>query len=542
MGGRYFVVAVLVACGQAAKAPAPPPATSPAETTCATSGDWRYALVGSLYTTVENVSRDELLAAWREGRIAATDDTRRALGLDGGAVLAANARPELAPNRWAIVPAHELVPSYRVITVDGRHPLDAEGGGLVAKRCGAGNIDPARVTTIAMTGTSALTRFVAQLMEKRGTAYPTRDVEPWLRSADLVHISHEVSLVPGCDPEKTLKGALLCGRERYIEALEASHAKIIELTGSHLADYGRQWIDHTLDMYAARGWVWFGGGRNQLEASTPRIVEHHGNKIAFLGCNMPWTTAQYIVEGPGVAACDVERLQSEVADLRRRGFVPIVSIQHEEVYEHEPPDLVVRDFRRIAEAGAAVVFGSQAHSAHPWDVHHGAFVHYGAGNFLFDQQFKVTRDGVHDKLYIYEGRLLSVGQLFTRIEEWGRPRPMNPDERTRFIAKLQDVREKLPAAKPWDAPRARDPRRLIDSFLVGRQLQRVVVTTPKNLDDRARYPLVVDLVGDSVDDGAFVAHVHSKSRSVGAAASVYLRAKYPVDPAQVTLRLRPSRR
>ena len=527
MGGRYFVVAVVIACAQPApKAPAP----IIVETACATS-TWRYALVGSLYTTVENVTRDELMRAWNAGSITATDDTKHALGLTGGVALVG--RPELAPDRWAIVPAHELVPAYRVITVDNVHPLDDDGG-LDAAHCGPPNIDPTRVTTIAMTGTSALTRFVAQLMEKRGHAYPTRDVEPWLRSADLVHISHEVSLFPDCDNEKTLKGSLLCGRDEYIEALEASHANIIELTGSHLADYGRRWIDHTLDLYAARGWVWFGGGRTQFEAAAARIVEHNGNRIAFLGCNMPYTTSQYIVEGPGVAACDVERLRADVADLRRRGLVPIVSIQHEEVYEHAPPDLVVRDFRWIAEAGAAVVFGSQAHSAHPWDVHHGAFVHYGAGNFLFDQQFKLTRDGAHDKLYIYDGRLLSVGQLFTRIEEWGRPRPMNAAERARFIVKLHEVRKKLPPAKPWSAPKAPDARRRIDSFLVGKQLQRVVVTAPVNVVDDVQYPLVVDLVGGVVDDGAFVARLHTRSATVAAAASVYLRARYPVN--QVTVR------
>jgi poly-gamma-glutamate synthesis protein (capsule biosynthesis protein) len=536
VGGRFGLIALAACGGQLAEAPAPQPHVEETPP-CVPDAEWRYALVGSLYTPIESVTADDFAAAWKANKIAATDETRTALQLAGGAPLAPNTRPELAPDRWAIVPAHELEPAQRVIAIDDKHPLDEETTALlVAKRCGKPNIDHARVTTIAMTGTSALTRFVARLMEKHGAAYPTRDVEPWLRSADLVHISHEVSMVPTCDPDKTQKQ--MCARESYIEALEASHAKIIELTGSHLADYGRKWIDHTLNMYAERGWVWFGGGRNQFEAAAPRIVEHNGNRVAFLGCNMPWTTSKYIVEGAGPAACDVERLRSDVADLRRRGFVPIVSIQHEEVYEHDPPDLVVRDFRRIAEAGAAVVFGSQAHSAHPWDVHHGAYVHYGAGNFLFDQQMKVTRDGVHDKLYIYDGRLLSVGQFFTRIEEWGKPRPMNPAERATFVAKLGEVRKKLPAAKPWAAPRPIDPRRRNDSFLVGKELRRIVVTTPTTLEANRRYPLIVDFVGDAVDDNAFVARLHGKSKqqAVAALASTYLQAKYPIDPAQVTVR------
>jgi poly-gamma-glutamate synthesis protein (capsule biosynthesis protein) len=491
---------------------------------------WRYALVTSLYGATENVTRDELVAAWRAGKIAASRETRAALGLVGGVDLVG--RPDVAPDRWAIVPTHELLPSWCVITVDGAHPLESERG-LVAQRCGPPNIDPAKLTTLAMTGTSALTRFVALLMDKRGTAYPASAVEPWLASADLVHISHEVSFVPHCDPNKTLKGSLLCGREQYIEALEASHAKIIELTGSHLADYGRKWIDHTLDMYEARGWVWFGGGRNQAEASRARIVEHHGNKLAFLGCNMVWTRAKVIDEGAGVAACDIARLEFDIADLRRRGFVPIVSIQHEEVYEHDPPDVIVRDFRRIAEAGPAVVFGSQAHSAHPWDVHHGAFVHYGAGNFLFDQQFVRTRDAAHDKLYIYDGRLLTVGQLFTRIEEWGKPRPMSPAERARFITQMAEVRTKIATAKPFAPPRAFDTRHRIDSFLVGKELRRIVVIAPATVAGDRRYPLVVDTVGDVTDDTAFVARV---PRRFATLASSYVASKYPVDGSHITVR------
>ncbi len=440
MGGRCVLLIAVVCAASAHAAPA----------RCKTS-PWRYALVTSLYAPAENVTRDDFETAWRVNQIAATEATKHALGLVGGVTLAPEARPDLAPNRWAIVPAHELSPAYRVITVDGKHPLDREAGGLVAEQCGPPNIDPAKLTMIAMTGTSALTRFTAQLIDKRGVEHVTQDVAPWLRSADFVHVSHEVSFSPKCDLKKTLKGSLMCGREEHIAALEASHAKIIELTGSHLGDFGKRWIAHTLAMYETRGWVWFGGGRNQREATAPRIVEHAGNRIAFLGCNAP--QSKQIVDGPGPAACALSRMASEVRGLRRRGIVPIVSIQHEEVYTHDPPDSLVRDFRRLAEAGAALVFGSQAHVAHPWEVHHGAFVHYGAGNFLFDQQFKITRDAAQDMLYVHDGKLLSVGQLFTRIVEWGKPRPMRPAERLHFLAVLQVARKKLPAAKPWLPPR-----------------------------------------------------------------------------------------
>ena len=173
-----------------------------------------------------------------------------------------------------------------------------------------------------------MTRFMSGLLDRKGTSYPARDVAPWFAGADFVHISNEVSFVPGCEQKEA--NTTFCSREKYIELLEAIHANVIELDGSHLADYGTQWIPHTLDMYAARGWHWFGGGHDQLEGSRPLELEHHGNKIAFLGCTMPKTTSHVVWNVPGVAACDLRRIAWQVSELRARGVFPIVSIQHEE--------------------------------------------------------------------------------------------------------------------------------------------------------------------------------------------------------------------
>ena len=47
----------------------------------------------------------------------------------------------------------------------------------------------------------------------------------------------------------------------------------------------------------------------------------------------------------------------QVGELIRAGIVPIVSIQHEEVYVHDPPASLVYDLRSLAAAGAAFVSG-----------------------------------------------------------------------------------------------------------------------------------------------------------------------------------------
>jgi len=521
-----LILSILWACrGDVKQAAAPAPAQPPCQ-----AGERRFALIGALYDPVEDLSRDELIAAWRAGAIAASADTAAALAgaLGPGKPAPLAAEPQLDSTHRAIVPADELVPAWKVITVAGVHPLEpAKSGALDVKICGApSNIDPARLTTIAMTGTTAPTRYIAQLMEQKGVTYPARDVEPWLRTADFVHISNEVSFVPGCETGTGKPTMSFCARESYIALLEAAHAKIIELTGSHLSDYGRQWIDHTLELYRARGWVWFGGGHDQIDATAPRELAHHGNQIAFLGCNMVHTTSHTVTNGPDVAACDLARMAWQVRDLRARGIVPIVSIQHEEVYRHDPPDVLLADFRRLAAAGAAFVMGSQAHCAHPWEIHAGAYIHYGPGNLFFDQGWAPVRDAAADKLYIHAGRLLSVGHLYTRIEERGRPRPMTAPERAEFLARLARAYGRLRGGNP-DAPIAGppEPRVRPDSVLVGKQLHAFTVTVPAQLAAERRYPLVFE----RPDDAAFV--VHARDRELWPAITAFMRAKYPIaDP------------
>ena len=520
-------------------------------------GEWRYAMIAPLYAAVEDVSFDRLAALWKgdaEITLAATAETQAALAplLGPGKLATLDAladRPmAIDDTHWAIVPAHELVPSWKVVAVGGKHPLDANPG-LAVALCGPSaklavrNIDPARLTTIAMTGTTALTRYTAKLMDDKGILYPLSSVEPWLASADFVHVSNEVSFVPKCDAG-TKPTMSFCSKESYIELLEKSHTKIVELTGSHLPDYGREWIDHSIAMYEQRGWLWFGGGRNQVEATAPRLLEHNGNHLAFLGCNMPWTDSKVITPGSGVAACDLARLGWQIRDLRSRGYTVIVSVQHDEVYTQDPPHGLVRDLRAIAEAGPAFVMGSQAHCPHPWEIHHGAYVHYGPGNFYFDQFWHPVRDAAQDKLYFHAGKLLTVGHLYTRIEERGRPRLLTANERAELLQDLSRARSRLPSgAKPWTPPiEVPATRARPDSILVRGVVQPVIVTVPAHYAEGTPYPLVVELGGPIAEhDAAFVVTLPnqrapgSTPANLGKAIAELMTAKYLVDPTRITL-------
>jgi hypothetical protein len=492
-------------------------------------GELRYALVAPLYTPIESITAGELAVKRRAGTVAmskAGDDV------------------EVSASRWALIPADALTPAWQVIRIDGKHPLDGHEA-LTVPMCSRTrapfhNIDRDALTTVTMTGVTAMARFTALLMDRKGVTYPARDIAPWFAQSDFVHVSNEVSFVSTCEPRGEFTEPF-CSRDSYIELLEALHVNIVELTGGHLADFGTKSFTHTLELYEARGWHTFGGGRDQLAATQPLLIEHHGNKLAFIGCNMPRSRKETIRSGaPENAFCDGKRLDWQVADLRARGYLPIVSLQHDETRGHDPPTQLVRDFRRLAEGGAAVVFGSQAHVAHPFEVHAGAYLHYGAGNFIFDQPWESTRDGTIDRFYFHRGRLLTVERLFTRIEEQGRPRPMTDQERSTFLHTLSESLATLPPAKPELAHAVAQPQRHTpDSFLVGKEP--VLLRIAKPAVDKAPYPLVIDLraSGRAADD-AFTVTLRNwpplgRKRLVRAITE-FMAAKYPIDRQRVTIR------
>jgi len=363
---------------------------------------------------------------------------------------------------WAILPFHALMPEWKVLRLDHvlllekgvdltayalQLPLYVENrrgpevGALLAPIAGVlANRDESRMTVVVMTGVTAMTRATARLMDAKGVTYPAQDIVNWFSDADFVHISNEVSFKPDCVAAGS--GTMsFCSHDSYIALLEEINVNIVELTGNHLEDKGAQWVDYSLDLYRDRGWQWFGGGANQLEASRPLTMTHSGNRIAFIGCN---TVGPFAGEDSGGAArCDFPVLEQAIEELRTAGYLPIVTIQYLEDYSYAPTPQQIRDFRRLAEAGAVMVQGSQAHQAQTLEFHDGAFVHYGLGNFFFDQMWSDgTRQEFVDRLTFYDGRLLGIDLRTAILEEYGRPRPMTvgdpaPEaDRAKFLAMI----------------------------------------------------------------------------------------------------------
>lgn len=444
------------------------------------SAVWVYALVTPFPTTTDNVSFVDIQNAW--AGIASGPFSRHPLLIDEptlaafsalwgapspGSVLVASwdklvesawaDRPS-----WAIIPFQGLEPLWKVLNVDGQSPIhndfDASSYPLkinftlqpAAFPLLPGNRDPGKLTVLAMTGVTALVRATADQMEKRGVLYPGEEIRSVLRTADITHISNEIPFMAGCPtPDPWTDSLRFCSDPRYIALLEDVGTDVVELTGNHLQDYGSEPVLTTLDMYDQRGWLYFGGGRDLQDSFQPALMEDHGNKLAFIGCNFPGPPNDWATEGrPGSTPCDFNRMETEITNLRAGGYIPVMTFQYSEYYQPFPTVEERNDFLEMASAGAVIVSGSQAHVPASMEFSGGSFIHYGLGNLFFDQMSHLMPDGslIYDTRYvfvdrhvIYDGRYISTELLTYQIENYARPRLMTPEERRIFLLGIFDA-------------------------------------------------------------------------------------------------------
>jgi poly-gamma-glutamate synthesis protein (capsule biosynthesis protein) len=429
---------------------------------------WVYALAAPFFTLEDGVSAADLEAAWTaeaagslaEHPLLVSADTSNALrwGPPVGDVQVITASHILTEavqrDAWAVVPFHDLDPRWKVLRIDGVSPLDrafdAEAYPLASafylgseERAdalrflpnGFSNRDPAKLSVVMMTGVTALTRGTARTMEREGVLYPARDVRDWLIEPDITHFSNEVSFAEDC-PAPTAQSTLtFCSDPSYFELLEHVDADVLELTGNHLLDWGVSAMENSLSLYEERDLPYFGGGWTLQQARRPLTLTHGGHTFGFVGCNpigpaYAWATA----ERPGAASCDYELMAGDVRDLRARGIIPIVTFQYWEVDQYSPTSRQQADFRLMAEAGAAIVSGSQAHWPQGFDFHAGAFIHYGLGNLFFDQMQRIEyRQEFLDRHVFYDGRHISTELLTAMLEDYARPRPMTLEERRALL-------------------------------------------------------------------------------------------------------------
>lgn len=435
-----------------------------------------YAVVVPFATARDDVSLQELQQRWQGfggGQLLATTDTvtilqslwgtPRATAVESETLLTAL---EADPTALAILPFDQLNPRYKVLTVDGINPLSNKldttryplGFALVVEGMGQGilteylrqsaalpitNRDVRELTTLMMTGVTAMARGTAAAMERNGILYPAAVISETMAAADITHVSNEIPFLDDCVVNNTLNNLILCSHTDYWTTLEAIGTDIVGLSGNHVNDFGYEGARRSLTFYQENEIPIYGSGFTPEEACAPLRWEHNGNTFAFFaalayGPSSAWVTD----EEPG--ACyyydHQESLLAAVGELAAEVDVVAVELQYEETYFPYPTPNQVIEFRELREAGADIVTGVQSHvpqAMEPYgtdDPGDAGIIVYGLGNFFFDQMWSwETRTELYARHTIYQGQLISTEILTGVLEDYAQPRWTTPEERSALL-------------------------------------------------------------------------------------------------------------
>ncbi len=446
---------------------------------------WVFALVAPFATVQDSIEGQDFLTFWQTGISSAADELvveqsafsglSQSYGIPAENVKVMAADEILfycqANNAWAVIPFERISPEWKVIAIDGQSPLhrsfDLETYPLSASISLStsegfqvdpeiyetvytelqsvfpiSNRDPQKLTTVILTGVTALTRATAKEMEIYGVLSPAASVGEVMREADITHVSNEVPFASDCPEPQWVQDRLeFCSADKYIDLLREVGTDIVELTGDHFRDWGPEAMLHTLEMYDTEGWSYYGGGKDIMDARAPLKLEHNNNRIAFIGCNAKapgYATASET--NPGAYHCDMDYMVSTIQELMAEGYMVIATFQHDEVYTWQPEPNMIADFRQLAEAGAVIVSGSQAHQPHIFEFWNGSFVHYGLGNLFFDQLgwYDDSDKAFIDRHVFYDGKYLGVELLTTQFFNWSTPTWMTPEARAELLTRLFD--------------------------------------------------------------------------------------------------------
>lgn len=374
---------------------------------------------------------------------------------------------ELDDTAVAFMRAKDLSAKVKLLALEGEYYLENLDSGAIFRQAvfnggSADNLQDLQLNNLSraddilkanMTGVTALTRGMMRKLQEVGGdgTYFSKHIGPFLRSADYTHTSNEVSFKDDC----TYSTTLFCAPPAMIETLKDSGINLMELTGNHNNDVGRQYNTDTINQYHELGWHTFGGGLNAEEAAKPFIADQKDSKVAFLGYNYPDAPASGAIataDAAGANPWSGNQVQNDIASARQQADYVIVVVEYWECYaypdgyvEYPECDLPIGEqtqvFRQIADWGADMVVGTSAHQPQTYEMYDGTPIYYGLGNLYFDQtRWPGTERSIVLTHYFASGELLQTKLTATVYDSSLQTRLMDKDETNYLLNRLKTAR------------------------------------------------------------------------------------------------------
>jgi poly-gamma-glutamate capsule biosynthesis protein CapA/YwtB (metallophosphatase superfamily) len=250
-----------------------------------------------------------------------------------------------------------------------------------------------RETRIVFGGDVMMSRYVGHLARVRNdTAWPMRDLAPFLRSADIAFVNLEA---PFSDRGRKVESGMIFKAEpEMVEALKLAGIDIVSTANNHARDCGAYGVSYTWQWLAMNGIAAAGTGMTPADAHSGVVLKVNGVRFGFLAYTYDQSNGNYRDVDARIALMNPADLVRDIASLRKRADVIVVSM-HAGVEYRPKPNAQQQAFAHLAiDRGARIVVGAHPHVVQPVERYRGGVIFYSLGNLVFDQfQRKETQRG-----------------------------------------------------------------------------------------------------------------------------------------------------
>jgi poly-gamma-glutamate synthesis protein (capsule biosynthesis protein) len=277
-------------------------------------------------------------------------------------------------------------------------------------------------TTILALGDLMLDRAVRTKIESEGPMYPFEKMQPLLAGNDITVANAEGVFTDNKSISVVSTSTLLFTfSTSTLPILKQLGFTLFSQANNHALNFGWKGITASKTNIAAAGMQAFGDPDNIDPGPQYEVV---GNEmLAFVGYD------QFSADGGNSSST----LSSISAAKAAKAFVLVYPHWGVE-YNDGTTSLQTLLAHKFVDAGADVVLGSHPHVIEPIEIYKGKAIFYSMGNFVFDQPWSDTKEGLAIKL-----TLSSTTESFTLVPlgvAAMQPQPMEGALRTAVLLGL----------------------------------------------------------------------------------------------------------
>ena len=257
-----------------------------------------------------------------------------------------------------------------------------------------------------------------QILASRDPALPFRKIAPLMSAADIAFVNLES---PFSDKGPHFQdGMIFHADPDGIAGLQLAGITLASTANNHSRDCGPHGVEFTVSWLRAHSILPLGTSESAERTHQGLVIVRNSVRFGFLGYTFDQQNGNWHDIDERIAVTDLPVMRRDVAALRKRVDVLVVSMHNGVEYMRKPSKSQIAFAHAAVDSGANLVIGHHPHVTQPEEHYRGGLIFYSLGNFVFDQyQREETQRGEMVEISYLGKEVLAERVMFVRITPTG---------------------------------------------------------------------------------------------------------------------------